>query len=306
MTRCEFIAEAAGRLDGTVKRGAELSNAKAKSAVRTGKVRVDGERITDPAFVVQPGSRIQLDPAAPNPTRTEPHGLRVVFRDEHLLVVEKPSGLLSSPLPDSEEPSALHGAYQLCRKGRRPKVVHRLDKATSGLLMFARGVPMARKMREALDAHEVRRVYRCVVEGEPERPRAMVSSMLVADAGEGYRGSRAGTLRVRSMRAPDPGPMPGAGKLAVTRYQVVANRDGRCAMEVRLSTGRTHQIRIHLAEIECPVVGDYVYGNGAGAPRLALHAGHLGITHPVSGERLNFTSPWPRDLADVTPVPKGW
>ncbi len=306
MKRCEFTADADGRLDGAVKRGAELSNNKARDAVRTGKVRVAGERVLDPAFRVTAGVTIALDPAAPNPARTEPLGLRLVFRDEHLLVVEKPSGLLSSPIPNSEEPSALLGAYRLCRAGRRPKLVHRLDKQTSGLLLFARGVPMARALRVAFDAHAVRRVYRCVVDGEPESPRGLISSMLVKDTGDGYRGSRRGTLRVRPLRAPDPGPMPGAGKHAMTRYEVVVSRDGRCAMEVRLATGRTHQIRIHLAEIGCPIVGEYVYGQVEGAPRLALHAAQLSLTHPESRKPLRFDSPWPTDLADVTPVAKGW
>ncbi len=306
MKRCEFTTEVGGRLDAAVKRGAELSNAKARQAVRTGKVRVAGERVIDPAFAVGAGAVITLDPAAPNPARTEPLGLRLVHRDDHLLIVSKPAGLLSSPLPDSDEPSALHGAYRLCRKGRRPKLVHRLDKQTSGLLAFARGVPAARALRAALDAHQVRRVYRCVVRGEPERPRGMISSMLVSDTGEGYRGSRTGTLRVRSIRAPDPGPMPGSGKLAITRYEVVASRDGRCAMEVRLATGRTHQIRIHLAELGCPVVGEYVYAQVDGAPRQALHAAHLALNHPASGERMRFDCAWPADLANVTPIGKDW
>lgn len=306
MKRCEFTVDAPGRLDAAVKRGAELSNAKARAAVCTGKVRVAGERVVDPAFPVTAGVTIVLDPAAPNPARTEPLGLRLVFRDEHLLVVEKPSGLLSSPMPNSEEPNALQAAYSLCRAGRRPKLVHRLDKQTSGLLLFARGVPMARALRTAFDAHAVRRVYRCVVQGVPERERGLVSSMLVTDTGEGYRGSRRGTLRVRSARAPDPGPMPGAGKHALTRYEVVASRDGRCAMEVRLATGRTHQIRIHLSEIGCPVLGEYVYGQVPGAPRLALHAAQLSLTHPESRKPLRFESPWPADLADVTPIAKGW
>ncbi len=306
MTRTEFTVEAESRLDAAVKRGAELSNKQARRAVATGKVTVDGRRILDGAMQLSPGAVVRLDPAAPDPARNEPLGLRLHFRDDHLLVVDKPPGLLSVPLPGGEEDSALHGAHRLCRGPRRPKVVHRLDRQTSGLLVFARSVKSARALRVALDAHEVRRTYRAVVASPPERDAGLVSSMFVADAGEGRRGSRRGTLRVRPLRTPDPGPMPGRGKLAITRYEVVATGGGQTAVEVRLATGRTHQIRIHLAEIGCPVLGEWVYAQVDGAPRLALHAARLALRHPVTGDPLRFESKWPEDLADVTPLGNGW
>ncbi len=305
MKRVEFVAEA-GRLDAAVKVGAELSNSKARDAVRTGKVFVNGERVTDPAFAVRAGTRVKLDPAAPDPRRTEPMGVKLRFRDDHVLVIDKPSGLLTAPLPEGDEQTALHAAHQLCRGPRRPKIVHRLDRLTSGLLVLARSVPSARALRAALDAHEVQREYRAVVAGNPSRREAMLTSMLVPDAGEGRRGSREGTFRVRAANLPDPGPMPGKGKLAITRYRVAARKDDRAALEVRLSTGRTHQIRIHLAELGCPVLADPVYGDGLGAPRLCLHAARLSFNHPVTRERMVFESRWPADLAEVTPVGKGW
>lgn len=304
--RGEWTVEMAERLDAALHRLAGLGRGRARQAIRTGKVRVGGQRVLAPETRVGPGDRIALDPAAPNPARTEPLGVRLVYRDEHLLVIDKPAGLPTTPLPDGEEQTALHAAIRLCRGGGRPKVVHRLDRDTSGLLVFARSAEVARAFRAAFEDHRVRRVYRCVVAGVPQPPEALLSSMLVRDAGGGRRGSRRGTFRVRPARSPDPGPMPGPGKLAITRYRTVAVHGDRAALEVRLSTGRTHQIRIHLAEHGCPVLGERVYARAGGAPRLALHAARLGFTHPVTGAPLEFESPWPADLAGVRPRGRDW
>ncbi len=306
MKRVEGEAAATGRLDVAVKGLAELSNSKARRAIRTGKVSVGGERIMDPAFRVEAGARIKLEPAAPDPARTEPLGIRLVHRDDYVLVVNKPAGLNTTPSPGSDQPTALHAAQRLCKGPRRPKIVHRLDRDTSGLLVFARSVIAARELRAALDANEVRRMYRTVVDGTPEHPRGMISSMLMRDAGRGRRGSREGTFRVRPANLPDPGPMPGKGKLAITRYEAVARADGRTAMEVKLSTGRTHQIRIHLSELGCIVLGEHVYGRIGGARRLCLHAATLSFPHPSTGKPMSFEAPWPSDLADVTPRGRGW
>ena len=298
--------QAAGRLDRAVKLGADLSNSRARDTVRSGKIFVDDQRTMDPAVGVVAGQRLRLEPGAPNPARTEPLGLRVVYRDSHILVVDKPAGLLSAPLPNSEEQSALHGAHRLCRGPRRPKVVHRLDKRVSGLLLFARDVPAARALRLAIDSDSIRRTYRCVVEGRPEHAAAMVTSMMINDAGQGRRGSRPGSLKVRTDRRPNPGPAPGPGKLAITRYHVVSSKGDRSAIEVRISTGRTHQIRIHLAELGCPVLGEWVYAQRSSMHRLALHAARMAFSHPITGEPIDLTSSWPNDLKHVTPTGPGW
>jgi 23S rRNA pseudouridine1911/1915/1917 synthase len=306
MQALTFQAPSAGRLDALLKQASELSNSRSRNAVSTGKVFVNGERVLDPATYIAAGTPIELRPNAPDPARTEPEGLRLVFRDEHLLVVDKPAGLLSAPLPDSEEVSALHAAYKLARGGDRPRNVHRLDKETSGLLIFARTTEAARLLRQMLDAHEIRRIYRCVVQGVPKPPSGMISSMVLRDTGEGKRGSRPSTFKVRPLNMPDPGPAPGYGKLAITRYEMVAAQNDRAALEVWLSTGRTHQIRIHLAELGTPVLGERVYARVPGAPRQALHAAKLIFNHPVTREVMTFQSPWPKDLASVTPLGPGW
>lgn len=301
-----WVAPEAGRLDRAVKIALECSNNQARKAVRTGKVSVDGQRQLDPGAPVAVGARIALEMAAPNPAKSEPHGLRLVYRDDWLIVVDKPAGLLSTPTGREETETALHGARMLAGDGRAVKVVHRLDRETSGLMLFARGVPATRALRRAIESNAMRRIYRCVVDGVPEQADGLITSMLVRDAGDERRGSRPGTYKVRPRTLPDPGPMPGYGKLAITRYRTVAATETRAALEVKLSTGRTHQIRIHLAEMGCPVSGERVYARSKHAPRQALHAALLSLPHPESGEPLSFASPWPADLAAVEPLGPGW
>ena len=301
-----FVAREAGRLDATLKRETGLPGSRVKMAIESGKVSVRGERVTDCAHKIEPGAAIQLRPNAPNPTRTEPSGLRLVYRDEHLLVVDKPSGLVSAPIPDVEGPTALHAAYQLTRGGQRPKNVHRLDKETSGLLIFGRTTAAVRTLRAMLDAHDIRRLYRCVVTPAPQPGSGVISSMMVRETSEGRRGSRPATFRVRGLRTPDPGPMPGFGKLAITRFQTVAVEGENAAVEVWLSTGRTHQIRIHLAELGSPVLGERVYARVPGSPRQALHAARLTFRHPITDAPMDFTSPWPLDLCDLRPLGRDW
>ncbi len=303
----EWISEKSQRLDAEVKRGAKLSNRKARQAIRTGKIRLDGQRILDPAQRVRVGQRLSLNMAAPNPARTEPLGSKLIYRDDHLLVLDKPAGLLSAPIPNSEEPSALHAAARLCKGPRRPRVLHRLDKLTSGLLLFARSIPSTRALRRAFEAHEIERVYRCVTQGAPQAERGVISSMLLRDAGQGRRGSRRESFRCRAGEHPNPEAEPGRGKLAITRYRRCTQSSDQAALELRLSTGRTHQIRIHLAELGCPVLGERVYARPRfKLPRFALHAALLAFQHPCTGRQLRFESPWPEELSQFKIVPHSW
>ncbi len=307
MKNTQWKATEPGRLDHTVKRLAELSNKKARLAVFTGKVTLNGTRCQDGATPVAVGDTISLSMAAPNPARTEPFGAKLVHRDAHLIVLNKPAGLLSAPIPNSEDPTALKAAQQLCRGGRPAKVVHRLDKLTSGLMVFARGTNAARALRQQMDQRMVHRVYRCVVRGTPRRQEAMLASMLLGDAGEGRSGSRQGTFKVMPPHGQDPDPMDGSGKHAVTRYRVLASENGLSALEVKLSTGRTHQIRIHLSELGHPILGETVYSRTPkGSHRQALHSATLALIHPVTGKELQFKAPWPHDLREVSPIGPDW
>jgi 23S rRNA pseudouridine1911/1915/1917 synthase len=307
MKQPEHIVEVPGRLDGVVRIAFELSRNKARSVISSGKITVDGRRTLDPATPMAASQKVKLDWNAPDPSRTEPYGVRLVHRDSGIIVIEKPAGLLSTPTGESERETALNAARKLCKGGSPPTVVHRLDRQTSGLMVFARGVRSARVIRAQMDAHEVRRSYRCVVQGIPPHASGLLSSMILRDAGEERRGSRRGTFKVRPYDHRDPGPMPGNGKLAITRFKVVARGEGRSAVEIRLQTGRTHQIRIHMAELGCPILGERVYARlGKTAPRQALHSAWLALEHPFSGASLSWVSSWPEDLANVTPIGSDW
>jgi 23S rRNA pseudouridine1911/1915/1917 synthase len=279
--------------------------AQVRRLVETRRVRCDGETCLDPARRMRAGVVVELfGRPAPRPRQHELLALRHL--DEHLAVVEKPAGVATVRHPAerdwTERRKALHPTLEdlvpplIARaEGRRVKgslprlrVVHRLDKETSGLVVFARTVPAERGLGKQFHAHTVTRRYLAVVPGRV-RPRR-VATRLVRDRGDGRRGST---------------DVPGAGKEAVTHVEVVERLPGYTLLACRLETGRTHQIRIHLAELGHPVCGDRVYirrpdgaapPDASGAPRLALHAAELGFRHPATGEELHWAMPLPADL----------
>lgn len=243
----------------------------------------------------------------PKPLPRTAHPLRLVVRhlDEHVVVVEKPSGVNTvrhpAELEWSEERRELDPtlqdltqwavAHQLNRAPRdvpRLRIVHRLDKETSGLVAFARSALAERELGLQFKKHTVVRRYLTVVPGVLSA--RTIRSNLVEDRGDGRRGSTH---------------LPGVGKEAVTHVTVEEKLNGYTLLSCRLETGRTHQIRIHLSEAGHPVCGDRVYVKRAGgtvfedvsgAPRLALHATELGFEHPASGEHLHWSMPLPPDL----------
>jgi 23S rRNA pseudouridine1911/1915/1917 synthase len=173
----------------------------------------------------------------------------------------------------------------------RVRAVHRLDKDTSGLVVFARTAPAERHLGRQFRAHTIERRYLALVRGRADPVR--IESFLVHDRGDGRRGSTA---------------VPGSGKRAVTHVRVVEPLGDFTLVECRLETGRTHQVRIHLAEAGTPLCGERVYdrplhgaprSDGSGAPRLALHAASLGFEHPVTGRSMTWTSTLPSDLRDL-------
>ncbi|MBP7680576.1 MAG: RluA family pseudouridine synthase [Deltaproteobacteria bacterium] len=269
----------------------------------SGKVFVDGERALDPAVRMQGGEAIEVRESAPRVRRHEYAELRVLHQDPHLIVVHKPPHLATSPHNKSshaptEEPTVLDALRQTVAKpsaARRKAgqqaslfVVHRLDKETSGVLCFARTKASERGLHDIFKRHQAQREYVAIVQGiiSPQR----IESELVRDRGDGIRGSAheetKGTYRQH----------------AVTHIISAEPLRGRHGMmtriRLRLETGRTHQIRIHLSEAGHPVVGEAVYirdlrergDTPIPCPRLLLHAETLAFTHPITGEALSYVA----------------
>jgi 23S rRNA pseudouridine1911/1915/1917 synthase len=274
----------------------------------TGKVSLDGERELDPAVRVNAGQKLELRPNAPKPM-TVPSGFRIVLEDGHLVVIEKPSGISSVPYERKETGTALDLIRATWKRaGKRATVtplytVHRIDKDTSGLLVFAKTKLAERGLHEIFQRHTATRAYLAVAEGDVGAAR--IESQIVPDRGDGIRGSTRN---------------PNEGQLAITYVEPLKHyaRKSRATAgptgaivatlcRVRLETGRTHQIRIHLSERGHPLVGETVYIRDllrAGrqplpAPRLMLHAGLLGFDHPVTGAPIELRATPPEDFMKV-------
>lgn len=311
-----------GRLDQALRTLYQLSHKQARKLISTGKVKVNGELGLKWETQVKQDDEIRVQPNAPNPSKREALGATLVFQDQALVVLSKPAGLLSAPGYDQDEESALQAASRLCKGPRRPRVVHRLDKETSGLLIFARTVPAARELQEMLKERSIKRIYHCVVRGHVQGEGGYISSQLVRDAGRGKRGSRLGSLKRHPLHkkvpsAPQITPSESSAEdesysqpksqWALTRYKVVSQSKDYTALEVELFTGRTHQIRIHLSEIGHPIVGEWVYApRQKKEPRLALHAAKLIFKHPFTEQHFEFEAPWPDDLSSHRGLDSFW
>ncbi|WP_439621330.1 RluA family pseudouridine synthase [Gemmata sp.] len=267
---------------------APMNRTRVKEVLRSGRVRVNGTPVTRHDHPVRPGDRVAVarDAAAPAADRL---GFAVVHEDDAVVVIDKPPGLLTVATETEKLDTAfvrLSGHLAAARKGR-PFVVHRLDRDTSGLLLFARTAEARDALQTNWDA--VAKSYLAVVEGRPPAEEGVIENYLT----EGR------DLRVRASARPSD-----EGKRAVSRYTVLASRGGYSLVEVAIETGRKHQIRVHLAGLGCPVTGDSVYGattNPAG--RLALHAWKLAFDHPVTGERVEGEAPFPGPLRRVAGGP---
>lgn len=260
-----------------------------KQLLRHGQVSVNGIPVSRHDHRLRAGDRVTLARAGQAAPELERVGVRIVSEDDAILVIDKPPGLLSVATEGEKTDTAFARLkdHLAARRAGRPFVVHRLDRDTSGLLLFARSPAV----RDQLQANwgAVAKAYLAVVEGVPRPPDGVVENFLA----EGR------DLKVRAT-----GPH-GNAKRAATRYRVLFTRRGYSLVEVGLETGRKHQIRVHLAGLGCPVIGDGVYGAKADpARRLGLHAWRLAFDHPVTGRRVELESPLPEVLRRV--VPPGW
>ena len=291
-------ALAGERLDRIVALVTDASRSDAAALVAAGGVLVDGEVNTTGKQRLQLGQIIDVDetklPTTARPAADPTVQFTVVYDDEHVIVVDKPAGLVVHPgagNPDGTLVNGLLARYaELVEIGEshRPGIVHRLDIGTSGLMVVARSVRAYHFLVYALAQRDVTRLYRTLVWGHLANPNGVID----APIGRDHRDPMRMAVVVD-------------GKSARTRYRVLAEyRDPAEAsgLECRLESGRTHQIRVHLGAIGHPVVGDGTYGgirHGITTPRPFLHAAELHFDHPSTNEPMSFTSPLPADLAAV-------
>ena len=268
----------------------ELSRARIQALIEAGHVSVDGVR-RKPSHRLAAGERVEIEipPLPPEELEPEAIALTVVHEDAHVLVLDKPAGMVVHPGAGHAR-GTLAAAVLAHAPGtagvggpRRPGVVHRLDKDTSGLLVVAKTPQAYASLTAQLLARSVRRVYLVIVHGRVGAAAGVVDQPIGRDP------------RDRTRMAIQPA---GRGRRAVTHYRVLERLGGFTYLEARLETGRTHQIRVHLASLGHPVVGDTVYGRRRPAPPvpiggLALHATALAFAHPVTGRALEFAAPLP-------------
>jgi len=261
------------------------SRAAAERLLDDGAAVVDGER-RPKSYRLEGGEQVELTVREPVSTELEREDvpLRIAWEDEHILVVDKPAGVVVHPSPGHASGTLVHGLVGLAAGGEdeeRPGIVHRLDRDTSGLLVVARSEEAYVKLQELVRARELERRYKALVRGRPRSWTGRIEAPIGRDRREPTR---------HSLDTDTP-------REAITHFEVERLLDRHALLDVRLETGRTHQIRVHLAAIGLPVVGDPVYGvPDERLRRQFLHAWRLAFPHPISGERVEVESPLPDDL----------
>ena len=283
-------AETKARLDVIAAEMGECSRSQAAKWIEQGLCRVNEIVRSKPGYGVAPGDNVEL--TVPDPVELtvekEDIPLEILYEDEDVAVVNKPSGMVVHPAPGNETGTLvnalLYAMDDLSGIGgvKRPGIVHRLDKDTSGLLMIAKNDQAHESLSEQLRERTMDKRYLAVVDGEMKEPSGRIEQPI------------ARSKKDRKKMAIDP-----EGRYALTEWTLKENLRGAALLEVHILTGRTHQIRVHMQSIHHPVAGDPIYGmkNGVKAPRLMLHAWRLSFTHPRTGERLSFCAQPPETFA---------
>ena len=282
----------------------EFSRAHLQRCIADGRVAVDGRETTKAGTPLRAGAAVTIDLPAPPPDALQPESipLDLAFEDDHLAIVLKPAGLVVHPGHGRRSGTIVHAllgrGMPLAPAGgrERPGIVHRLDRETSGLLVVAKTDEAHRALTSAFAQRRVRKRYVALVWGRPDPPEGTIERAIGRSRSDPTRM----TVRVPRSR----------GREATTIYRTTEKLPGFSLLEIDLVTGRTHQIRVHFASVHHPVVGDDRYGGNpwrslrdpgvreavGGFHRLALHAAHLELDHPVHGDKLSFDAPLPGEF----------
>lgn len=287
-----------------ITKGVRFSRSRLQRLISQGLITIN-DRSIKPSTKVHPGDHIEVAVPPPTPieARPEPIPLNILHEDESLLVINKPAGMVVHPAPGHHQGTLVNALLHYLKApsggeypgGReRPGIVHRLDKDTSGLLVVAKTDEAHRALSQQFKSHTVRKTYRALVLGDLTRGKGRIELAIGRDIWERKKFSQ------RTKRP----------KEAITTYKILERFGQATLLEAYPETGRTHQIRVHMASLNHPVVGDHVYGGKKAAvltiateeiriPRQMLHARSLGFLHPVTGKDLTFTSPIPPDMEEV-------
>jgi 23S rRNA pseudouridine1911/1915/1917 synthase len=302
--RGSIPAEAAGwRLDRALAAAAPtLSRERIKRLIAAGNVTVNERPVRDPAARADATAAFAITVPDPAPAYNQPQqiALEIAYEDAHLIVVDKPAGLVVHPAAGNLDGTLVNALLHHCRGSlsgiggvARPGIVHRIDKDTSGLIVAAKTDHAHEGLARQFADHSIDRRYLAIVEGRPAAEGTVDAPL-----------ARSATNRQKIAIVDGP-----RGKRAVTHWRLIAPLDQAALIECRLETGRTHQIRVHMASLGHPLIGDQVYGRTKtlhrplierlGFRRQALHAARLGFNHPVTGEKLAFESPIPADMQEL-------
>ena len=295
-------AEAAGwRLDRALAAALPtFSRERLKALISSGQVTLGSTLVRDPAIKVKGGEAFEVAIPAPTPAGNiaQDIALNVVFEDEHLILIDKPAGLVVHPACGNLDGTLVNALLHHCRGSlsgiggvERPGIVHRIDKDTSGLMIAAKTDRTHTGLAAQFADHSIERRYRAIVSGRPRTDTGRIEGAI------GRSSSNRKKMAIVS---------PGQGKHAVTHYKVIEPLKGAGLVECRLETGRTHQVRVHMASIGHPLLGDQFYGRPSkehkalmerlGFQRQALHAARLGFRHPITSETMSFESEIPQDM----------
>ena len=296
---------APGRLDRALADATDLSRARVQALIADGRVSVDGQPANSPSAKIATASRfeISLPPAIEAEARPQDIPLDVVFEDQHLIVINKPAGMVVHPAAGNADGTLVnallhHCAGQLSGIGgvARPGIVHRIDKDTSGLLVVAKSDAAHEGLAAQFADHSIHRRYLALCGGHPNPPSGSIDAKIGrSDANR----KKMAVLQKNSSR----------GKHAITHYKVLERYAEAALLECRLETGRTHQVRVHCASIGHSLLGDPLYGRPPKSlksllsdrrfARQALHAAELGFVHPISKENLRFEADLPADMREL-------